>query len=112
MKRTSRLNEALCSLKLEDWAGALRACDDVLKEQSGNEKALYRRASAHYQLGNYSMAETDLKKCLTKNSGNAEAKKLLAQVKADAKEHGNSQKNVYAKMMKGVSRPKAAPVRR
>eukprot|EP00929_Paragymnodinium_shiwhaense_P072040 TRINITY_DN36578_c0_g1_i1.p1 TRINITY_DN36578_c0_g1~~TRINITY_DN36578_c0_g1_i1.p1 ORF type:complete len:960 (-),score=348.16 TRINITY_DN36578_c0_g1_i1:153-3032(-) len=110
MKMTSRLNEALCCLKLEDWAGTIRACDDVLKEQSSNEKALYRRASAHHHLGNYSLAEADLSKTLRANPRNKDARQLLEQVKADAREFGNSQKSVYANMMKGIARKKSSIV--
>jgi tetratricopeptide (TPR) repeat protein len=43
---TSYLNIAICSLKLEQWKEAESACDEVLKIDDKNVKALYRKAQA------------------------------------------------------------------
>ena len=43
---TSYLNIAICSLKLEQWKEAELACNEVLKIDEKNVKALYRKAQA------------------------------------------------------------------
>jgi tetratricopeptide (TPR) repeat protein len=43
---TAYLNIAICSLKLEQWKEAELACDEVLKIDDKNVKALYRKAQA------------------------------------------------------------------
>jgi len=106
MRKAAKLNEAACHLKLSDWAGAVKACSDVLKDVPRNEKALYRRATAYMKLGEHYMAETDLRRCLEVNADNQEARRLLANCKAIAKESGSQQKDVYAKMLKGARAPR------
>merc|ERR1712232_1150744 len=86
LRRAAKVNEAACSVKLCDWVGTIKACDEVLKDQAGNEKALIRRATAYMKQDEYLRAETDLKRCLEINSENQEARRLLTQCKAEAKE--------------------------
>jgi len=105
VKRAAKLNEAMCCLKLKDWTGAIKASTEVLNESDGNEKALYRRASAYMKQGEHVSAEVDLKRILADNSENQEARRLLVQCKAEAKESGSDQKDMFAKMLKGARAP-------
>jgi len=106
IRKAAKLNEAACHLKLSDWAGAVKACGDVLKDLPQSEKALYRRATAYMKLSEHHLAETDLRRCLEVNADNREARRLLASCKAVAKESGNKQMDVYAKMLKGARVPR------
>eukprot|EP00747_Dinoflagellata_sp_TGD_P181496 gnl/TRDRNA2_/TRDRNA2_35358_c0_seq2.p1 gnl/TRDRNA2_/TRDRNA2_35358_c0~~gnl/TRDRNA2_/TRDRNA2_35358_c0_seq2.p1 ORF type:complete len:221 (+),score=54.39 gnl/TRDRNA2_/TRDRNA2_35358_c0_seq2:408-1070(+) len=99
MRRVSKVNEAACCLKLDDLAGAIKVCSEVLAEQPDNEKALYRRGTAFMKLGEYVRAESDLTRCVRANPENQEARRMLQQCKTEAKESGKDQKGVYAKML-------------
>ena len=46
MVNTLRLNVAACTLKLEDWTTARKACELVLASEPAHAKALYRLAQA------------------------------------------------------------------
>eukprot|EP00927_Polykrikos_kofoidii_P031216 TRINITY_DN26872_c0_g1_i1.p1 TRINITY_DN26872_c0_g1~~TRINITY_DN26872_c0_g1_i1.p1 ORF type:complete len:550 (-),score=145.60 TRINITY_DN26872_c0_g1_i1:137-1786(-) len=107
LKLTAKLNAAFCHMKLEEWEKVVRSCTEVLVHESNNEKALFRRATAYHRLENYVLAEVDLKRCLEKSPQNNEARRLLAQCKAEHKESGMAQKDVYAKMLKGAAKPRA-----
>eukprot|EP00928_Gymnodinium_smaydae_P050072 TRINITY_DN33680_c0_g1_i1.p1 TRINITY_DN33680_c0_g1~~TRINITY_DN33680_c0_g1_i1.p1 ORF type:complete len:550 (+),score=109.44 TRINITY_DN33680_c0_g1_i1:80-1729(+) len=108
----AKLNEAACCLKLDDNAGAIRVCTEVLKDKPDNEKAYYRRATAYLKQSMYTLSEVDLKRCLEISPANQEARRLLAQCKAEAKESGAGQKDVYAKMLKGAGTGRAGTERR
>lgn len=99
VRRTAALNEAACCLKLGDPKGAIKASSKVLKEQPQNEKALFRRGSAYFKVGDYVQAASDLKRCVEINPGNQEARKLYSQCRSDIKQTGEAQKGLYAKMM-------------
>ena len=53
------LNLAMCWLKLEKWTKAADTCSDALKIDPTNGKALFRRATAHEQLGDVDKALAD-----------------------------------------------------
>lgn len=55
------LNSAAVELKLQNFANAKYACNEVLKFDSQNAKALYRRGQAELELKNYDEALQDLK---------------------------------------------------
>merc|ERR1719476_723877 len=67
LRRTCELNRAACALKLGDFQGAANACDEVLRAEPTNEKALYRRASANFGLSDYAAALRDLQHVLQQN---------------------------------------------
>jgi tetratricopeptide (TPR) repeat protein len=54
------LNAAACLLKEQRFKETVEYCDKVLKKESGNVKALYRRAKARENLGKQEMALADL----------------------------------------------------
>merc|ERR1719413_114417 len=59
LKKVCELNRAACQLKVKDYSGAKTSCNNTLKEDSQNVKALYRRAQAEYGLKNYSCCIAD-----------------------------------------------------
>lgn len=52
-KKICELNLAQCHLKLSNFKKALELCNNVLKNDSNNAKALFRKASALMGLGEY-----------------------------------------------------------
>ncbi|XP_006857116.2 peptidyl-prolyl cis-trans isomerase FKBP62 [Amborella trichopoda] len=97
LKVSCWLNNGACSLKLDEYKGAINLCSKVLNVESQNVKALYRRAQAYMGTSDLDLAELDLKKALEVDPQNREVKalhKTLKQMqiesnKRDAKLFGN-----------------------
>ncbi|CAI8606220.1 unnamed protein product [Vicia faba] len=75
------LNGAACCLKLNDFAGAVKLCTQVLDVEFHNVKALYRRAQAYIETGDFLLADVDIKKALEVDPQNRELKMLKMKVK-------------------------------
>ena len=54
------LNEAQCSLNLEQWQRAIDTCTEVLKHDGKSVKARFRRAAAYTRLDAVAKAKADL----------------------------------------------------
>lgn len=81
------LNGAACCLKLNDFPGAIKLCTQVLDVEFENVKALYRRAKAYIETGDFLFADVDIKKALEVDPQNREVKVLkmkLKQLQADS----------------------------
>jgi len=104
LKNTCELNKAACMLKTEDWVGAKTACNTVLKEDSKNMKALFRRATAFKELGEYEDAMKDCKMMLEQDKANPDARKLIPKLKELQKIEDNKSKNMFAKMCNGLGK--------
>lgn len=98
-RRLCELNRAACRLKRRDFRGAREACEEVLRSEPTSEKALYRRASAHFGLSDYSAALRDLQQVLQNNPQNAEARALATQVREAKKQYGSAAKEAAARML-------------
>merc|ERR1711920_1118253 len=68
---------------------------------TGNVKALYRRASASFGLSDYEAALRDLAQVLTLDAKNTEARKLVAQVKDAQKRYARDARQTAARMITG-----------
>lgn len=97
--RLCLLNEAMCQLKLGEFRKAEQACSKVLKDESQNIKALYRRAQALFHMGEFNQAHTDLKRVAEIEPTNADARTLMAAVKTEVKKANDQMKGLYTKMM-------------
>ncbi|KAA3466535.1 peptidyl-prolyl cis-trans isomerase FKBP62-like [Gossypium australe] len=86
----------------------------LLKLDSGNVKALYRRAQAYIQLVDLDLAEADIKKALEIDPDNRDVKleyrvlkeKIKGYNKRDAQFYGN----IFAKMNKSAGKQEATPM--
>lgn len=58
------LNLAAVRIKLKKYATVVDLCNEVLKEQSNNAKALYRKAQALYGMNNFESALDPVEKAL------------------------------------------------
>jgi tetratricopeptide (TPR) repeat protein len=61
LKVSLHLNYAACALKRSAWKEVIVNCDDVLKIESLNEKALYRKATAEIEFDLYDEARRTIK---------------------------------------------------
>ncbi|XP_070697707.1 mitochondrial import receptor subunit TOM34 [Pempheris klunzingeri] len=77
---TTYTNRALCYLALKRYQDAVADCDEALKMDGGNVKALYRKAQAHKELKDVAACVDDLNKLLTVEPKNSAALKLLQEV--------------------------------
>ncbi|XP_034534295.1 mitochondrial import receptor subunit TOM34 [Notolabrus celidotus] len=77
---TTYTNRALCYLSVKQFRDAVRDCDEALMMDSGNVKALYRRAQAHKELKDVKACVDDLNTLLKVEPKNSAALKLLEDV--------------------------------
>jgi len=99
-----RLNIAACSIKLQDPASAIQACDAVLWQSPENTKAFYRRAQAHMQQKDYVQACRDLQRLIDIDPSIQEAKRLLEKADKLRGQSDRKQKEVvkYDKMVNRI----------
>ena len=71
------------------------AVPQVLDKDSGNVKALYRRAQGHLAVGDFVEAEVDLRRALLEEPGNKDVRTLFKRYK--------EQVRTFARRMRGIS---------
>jgi len=102
LRRTCHLNAAACWLKLEVWPEADQSCKQVLREDPGNVKALFRRGQALNNLGEYREAGQIIRRVLEIDPDNKEAQRMLARLRQAAKAEAQQQKGMFSRMAKGI----------
>ncbi|MED6186587.1 hypothetical protein PIB30_068138, partial [Stylosanthes scabra] len=94
------LNGAACCLKLNNFPEAIKLCSQVLDVEFCNVKALYRRAQAYIETGDFLLADVDIKKALEVDPQNREVmvmKKKLKQLQAENdKKEAKLYENMFA----------------
>lgn len=108
-KKACELNSAACNLKFNEFADALKNCDNVLKEDSLNVKALFRRAQANLGLKEFGTCMADLKKLVEVDPQNREARSLMKEAQAGQKEEDKKSKGLFAKMCGGLGKGPIRP---
>ncbi|CAK9098447.1 Peptidyl-prolyl cis-trans isomerase PASTICCINO1 (70 kDa peptidyl-prolyl isomerase) (FK506-binding protein 72) (AtFKBP72) (Immunophilin FKBP72) (Peptidyl-prolyl cis-trans isomerase FKBP72) (PPIase FKBP72) (Rotamase) [Durusdinium trenchii] len=98
LRRTCRLNAAICFLRLSRWHDVISTCSELLAEDAGMVKALYLRGQAHLQLKNLEGAKQDFSHALELDPSNAEIEKKLescqrALLKADARKESKKERS-------------------
>mmetsp|Transcript_106795 Transcript_106795/g.168739 ORF Transcript_106795/g.168739 Transcript_106795/m.168739 type:complete len:590 (+) Transcript_106795:54-1823(+) len=109
LKKLCELNSAACNLKLKEFSDAQKNCDNVLKEETSNVKALFRRAQAHLGNKNYVVSMADLKKLIEIDPQNREARALMKEAQAGQKEEDKKSKGLFAKMCQGLGKGPIPP---
>ncbi|XP_038156764.1 peptidyl-prolyl cis-trans isomerase D [Cyprinodon tularosa] len=92
------LNTAACKLKLQLWQEALESCDEALKINQENTKALFRRAQAWQGLKEYNKALGDLKKAQETAPEDKAIINEMKKVQLKIQEEKEKEKKIYAKM--------------
>lgn len=109
LKKLCELNKAACLLKLKDWDAARKACNAVLKDDSSNVKALFRRATALKEMGEFEEAMRDCKAILGQDKANADARRMIPQLKELQKAEDKKSQGMFANMCKGLGTFKTPP---
>lgn len=104
LKRICELNSASCYLKLKDYSEAKKNCNNVLKEDSQNAKALFRRAQADIGLNNFMDSMHDLKRLVEMDPKNMEARNLYKVAQAGQKQEDKKSKGLFANMCKALGK--------
>lgn len=104
LKVVCNLNNAACKLKLKDYKEAEKLCTKVLETESGNVKALFRRAQAYIQLADLDLAEFDIKKALEIEPNNRDVKLEYKNLKEKMKEYNKKQAKFYGNMFAKLSK--------
>jgi len=94
------LNTAQCYLKTQRPAKAKAACDKVIKLDSANIKALYRRGTALLDMSEFDLAKADLRKCIELDADNKAAAQMLGRIDLKLKQKSKKEKQMYGKMFK------------
>merc|ERR1712048_693761 len=109
LKKLSELNQAACHLKLKNVTDAKKACNNVLKEERENVKALYRRAQCDFELKNFMDCMTDLKKVINLDPQNKPARALLKDAQLGQKDEDKKSKGLFANMCKALGKGPIPP---
>ena len=101
-KLSLQLNLAQCWLKITDadnhLAQAIRCCDEALKLDEANVKALYRKAVALEAKGDYDEAKAVCKSAAALAPDDAAMPKLMTRIAAQLKRQKDKEKKMAAKM--------------
>lgn len=98
VKLSLYLNLAFAYIKLEKLDNAILSCDDALKLDGKNAKALYRRATVLYQKRKFDDAMRDLVKAEKEAPENKDVKKLRGLVDQQITKQKNKEKAMAKKM--------------
>ncbi|KAL0487472.1 FK506-binding protein [Acrasis kona] len=99
-KLLGHLNLAAVYNNQKNYTEAIKSCDEVLKIDQNNVKALFRRGQASNEGKDYEAAKKDLTRALEIEPNNAAVQKLLTTVKKNATEERNKEKKLYSNMFK------------
>lgn len=91
-------NQALCYQKTNDQFEGKHACDEALKLEPNNIKALYRRGQCNLATNEYKEALLDFQKVLELETTNKAAQNQIQICKLKIKEANDKEKKIYANM--------------
>jgi len=104
LKKVCELNRAACQLKVKDFSEARTSCDNVLKEDAQNVKALFRKAQAEHGLKNFDESMRIVKKVVEIDPQNKDARVLYKDAQAEQKKVDQEAKGLFAKMCGGLGK--------
>jgi hypothetical protein len=100
IKKTCQLNLAAVYLKTKEYKRVVEQCSKVLEAESGNVKALYRRAQAYNELCDFVEAEIDVKAAILLEPQNNDLVQLQKKIKASSSALAKKESAMFAKMFK------------
>ncbi|XP_064607794.1 peptidyl-prolyl cis-trans isomerase FKBP8-like [Liolophura sinensis] len=98
-------NIAAAQLKVEAYAAAIKSCDEVLKVQPQNIKALFRKGKALASKGNTELAITVLKRAVQLDPESKIVQQELFKQTKKLKKETESEKEMYKKMFGSSKAP-------
>lgn len=96
-----QLNLAMIYLKTQEWSKAIQATGQVLKKNSTNVKALYRRGLARLGFGMYEESKDDFKTVLKLDPNNIDAHRQMKVLRQKIQEDNEKNKSGFSKMFYG-----------
>lgn len=100
INRTSSESLALVEIKLRHWNDALVLCDQVLKHEQNNCRAMFRRGKAHIELQNYDDGLRDIKAAKLLSPRDPQIETELQNAQRLWKAYIQKQRSKYQKMFK------------
>mmetsp|Transcript_21409 Transcript_21409/g.54571 ORF Transcript_21409/g.54571 Transcript_21409/m.54571 type:complete len:661 (+) Transcript_21409:92-2074(+) len=104
LTQVCELNKAAVWLQLNEPTNALSCCNEVLKEDPHNVKAIFRRSKAQFSRGEHAAALRDLDRVIEMDPSNTEAKALVPKVKQAQKLADKESRSTFAKMCEGFGK--------
>jgi len=98
------LNIAACKLKIGDYQDVIKNCDDVLKVQPDNIKALFRKGQALNTLDVWDEAKQLLSRALELDPQNTDAKKELALLKQKRRQQDQKDSKIFGGLFERMSK--------
>lgn len=109
LQMAANLNIGACNLKLGEYRNAIDTCEKVLKNDSKNEKALFRIAQAYVGCTEYENAIKFFNQVVEINQNNKEAKQQISVAREKIKEYSKKEKLLYSKMFSALGKGKDEP---
>lgn len=91
-------NMAACQLKAEAYDAAIRSCDEVLKKQPENVKALFRKGKAYSSMGETSKAISFMRKAIKLEPESKKIHQELSLLVNKLKKEEQKEQAMYKKM--------------
>lgn len=104
VKKSCWLNLAAAQLKLHNYKEVNKNCEKVLEVDSGNIKALYRRAQSFLATQDFVEAECDLKRGLEEAPDNADLLALQKKLKVVMRVQNKKEAKLYSRMFAGLGK--------
>ncbi|XP_041652435.1 peptidyl-prolyl cis-trans isomerase FKBP4 [Cheilinus undulatus] len=98
LQLAAHLNLAMCYLKLQEPNQALESCDKALELDASNEKALFRRGEALFNMKEFDRARDDFQHVIQLYPANKAAKSQVVLCQKRIKEQHEKDKRIYANM--------------
>ncbi|PWA14315.1 hypothetical protein CCH79_00012266 [Gambusia affinis] len=98
LRLAAHLNLAMCFLKMHEPNKAFENCDKALEIDSTNEKALFRRGEALFNMNEFEKARDDFQRVVQLYPSNKAAKSQVVLCQKRIKEQHEKDKRIYANM--------------
>ncbi|XP_005802059.1 peptidyl-prolyl cis-trans isomerase FKBP4 [Xiphophorus maculatus] len=98
LRLAAHLNLAMCFLKMHEPNKAFESCDKALEMDSTNEKALFRRGEALFNMNEFEKAKDDFQRVVQLYPSNKAAKSQVVLCQKRIKEQHEKDKRIYANM--------------
>ncbi|CUV07760.1 unnamed protein product [Cryptosporidium hominis] len=101
LRQSLQLNLAMIYVKIQEWSKAIQVTGQVLKKNSKNVKALYRRGLARLGFGMYEESKEDFQNVLKLDPSNADAHRQLKVLRQKIQEDNEKNKSGFSRMFHG-----------
>lgn len=98
LRAALHVNLAACYAKLARWQQCVDACQTALSLTPDSTKALYRRATAYAELGDWDKADADIGAALAREPNDPALQAFSTRVKAKIAERQAAEKSTYQRM--------------